>query len=56
MYPIVFFHLLATNIAIDKQVISTYRTYVPRDISGLAPRTHEEADIRIVFHLEDAVR
>ena len=29
---------------------------IVRDVSGLAPCTHEEADTRILLHLEDAVR
>ena len=47
----------ATN-ATAKQVMSTYHTDVlctqPRDVSGLAPCTYEEADTRILLHLEDA--
>ena len=57
------FSLLATSaatIATDKQVISTCHTAVlctqSRDVSGLAPCTHEEADTRILLHLEDVVK
>lgn len=43
-----------------KQVISTHHADVlcsqPRDTSGLAPCTHEEADSRMLLHLEDAVK
>ena len=39
----------AATIATDKQVVSTYHTDVP-------PCTHEEADTRILLHLEDAVK
>ncbi len=43
-----------------KQVISTHHAEVlctqTRDTSGLAPCTHEEADTRILLHLEDAVK
>ena len=44
----------------DKQVINTHNTDVlctnRQDVSGLAPCSHEEADTRILLHLEDAVR
>ena len=44
----------------DKQVITTHNTDVlctnRQDVSGLAPCSHEEADTRILLHLEDAVR
>ena len=57
------FSFLATSaatIATDKQVISTCHTGVlctqSRDVSGLAPCTHEEADTPILLHLEDAVK
>ena len=57
------FSFLATSaatIATDKQVISTCHTGMlctqSRDVSGLAPCTHEEADTRILLHLEDAVK
>ena len=58
------FSFLATTVVapIDysKQIISTHRTEVlcnqSRDVSGLAPCTHEEADTRIILHLEDAVK
>ena len=50
----------ASTIATDKQVISTCHTGVlctqSRDVSGLAPCTHEEADTRILLHLEDVVK
>ncbi len=55
------FAYLATRLAAmdtDKQVISTYHNDVlctqTRDLSGLAPCTHEEADTRILLHVEDA--
>ena len=57
------FSFLTTCIASiksDKQVISTLHLEVlcnlPKDISRLAPCTHEEADTRIILHLEDAVK
>ena len=57
------FSFLATSaatIAIDKQVISTCHTGVlctqSRGVSGQAPCTHEEADTRILHHLEDALK
>ena len=57
------FSFLATSaatIATDKQVISTCHTGMlctqSRDVSGLAPCTHEEVDTRILLHLEDAVK
>ena len=57
------FSFLATNaatIATDKRVISTCHTGVlctqSRDVSGLVPCTHEEADTRILLHLEYAVK
>ena len=50
----------AAIIATDKQVISTCHTGVlciqSRYVAGLAPCTHEEADTRILLHLEDAVK
>jgi hypothetical protein len=56
------FSFLATSVtalATDKQVISTHQSEVlctqPRDTSGIAPCTHEEADTRILLHLDDAV-
>ena len=49
-----------TGIDTGKQIISTHHAEVlctqSRDTSGLAPCTHEEADTRILLHLEDAVR
>ena len=57
------FSFLATCVtALDagKQIISTHHAEVlctqSRDTSGLAPCTHEEADTRILLHLEDAVK
>lgn len=59
------FSFLATSVtAIDtdseKQIISTHHAEVictqPREVSGLAPCTHEEADTRILLHVEDAVK
>mgnify|MGYP000079044939 FL=1 len=58
------FSFLATTVvaSIDcsKQIISIHRTEVlcnqSRDVSRLAPCTHEEADTRIIPHLEDAVK
>ena len=57
------FFFLATSVTdIDtaKQIICTHHAEVlctqPRDISGLAPCTHEEADTLIFLHLEDAVK
>ena len=57
-----FFFLARSVVGIDtnKQVITTHNTDVlcinRQDVSGLAPCTHEEADTRILLHLEDAVR
>jgi len=43
-----------------KQVISTHRSDVlcaqPRAVTGLSPCSHEEADTRILIHVEDAVK
>ena len=57
------FSFLATSLTAlntDKQIISTHHAEVlctqPRDTSGLAPCTHEEADTRIMLHLGDAVK
>ena len=57
------FSFLAMKIATketEKQIVSTHRTDVfctqPRDVAGLAPCTHEEADTRILLHVEDAVK
>ena len=58
------FSILARSVVgidTDKQVITTHTTLVcpginHQDVSGLAPCTHEEADICILLHLEDAVR
>ena len=56
------FLYLATTITSgesDKQIISTLKNEVrciqPRDVSDLAPCTHEEADTRIILHVHDAV-
>ena len=44
----------------NKEVISTYNSDVlsnhPRDLARLARCTHEEADTRIILHLEDGVK
>ena len=44
----------------NKDVISTYSSNVlsnhPRDLAKLALCTHEEAETRIILHLEDAVK
>ena len=44
----------------NKQIITTHHTGVlctqSRDVTGLAPCTHKEADTRILLHLEDAVQ
>ena len=57
------FNFLATRIATtdtDKQVITTHHKYVvctqARDVAGRAPCSHEEADTRMLIHVEDAVR
>ena len=57
------FSFLAMNIAAketEKQIVSTHRTNVfctqPRDVAGLAPCTHEEANTRMLLHMEDAVK
>lgn len=57
------FSFLSTQVSgidTNKQVIATCITEVlcnnHQDIAGLAPCTHEEADTRILLHLEDAVR
>ena len=57
------FSFLATSVTAldtDKEIISNHHAEVlctqPRDVSGLAPCTHEEADTRILLHLEDAVK
>ena len=57
------FSFLATRLAAqetDKQVISTLHKDVicthARDIAGLAPCTHEEADTRMLLHVEDAMK
>ena len=48
------------GIGTNKQVITTYNTGVLstncQDVSGLSSCTHEEADTRILLHLENAVR
>ena len=57
------FYFLATRVETtdaDKQVISTHHKDVvctqARDVAGLAPSSHEEADTRMLLHAEDAVR
>ncbi|MGH0147547.1 UNVERIFIED_CONTAM: hypothetical protein FKN15_012345 [Acipenser sinensis] len=57
------FSFLATNAAAmdtNKQVISTHHSGVlctqPRDVSGLAPCNHEEANTRLILQVEDAVK
>ena len=48
------------NIKSNKIFITTHKFNVlcinRQDVVGLAPCTHEEADTRIILHLEDAVR
>jgi len=55
-----FLATIAATIATDKQVIGICHTGVlctqSRDVSGVAPYTHEEADARILLHLEDALK
>ena len=50
----------AANVKTNKHIMITYHSDVPcinrQDVVGLSPRTHEEADTRIILHLEDAVR
>ena len=58
------FSLLETtvvaSIGCSKQIISIHRIEVlcniSRDVLGLAPCSREEADTRIILHLEDAVK
>lgn len=57
------FAFLSTRIATvetEKQIISTNHKDVlctqTRDVAGLAPCSHEEADTRILLHVQDAVR
>ena len=57
------FSFLATRLAAqetEKQVISALQKDVvcthTRDIAGLAPCTHEEADTRMLLHVEDATK
>ena len=49
-----------TSIKTSKQVITTHNSDVLcinyQDVKGLAPCIHEEADTRILLHLEDAVQ
>ena len=49
-----------TTLNTEKQLITTHHTEVLctqlRDVSGLSPCKHEEADTRILLHLEDAVK
>lgn len=55
-----FLSTMASRIVTNKQIITTHNTNVLctgcPDISGLEPCTHEEADTRILLHLEHAVR
>ncbi len=59
-----FLRMDENNTAIDtdseKQILSTHHAEVicshPREVSGLAPCTHEEADTRILLHVHDAVK
>ena len=57
------FSFLASNVAdidTNKHLITTHSTGVlcsnRQDVSDLAPCTHEEADTRILLHLQDAVQ
>ena len=57
------FSFLAMKIAAketEKQIVSTHRKDVictrPRDVAGLVRDTHEEADTRMLLHVEDAVK
>ena len=50
-----------SSLQVEKQVISTYGkqvlTTLPRnDISSLAPCSHEEADTRMLLHVQDALQ
>lgn len=51
---------LATSLRTDKQITSTLRTGVcfmkHPDTSGLVPCSQEEADTRIILHLQDALK
>ena len=48
-----------SNLQTDNQVITTIGEQVvcnfQRDVSGLAPCSHEEADTRIMLHVQDAI-
>ncbi|CAH3168150.1 unnamed protein product, partial [Porites evermanni] len=51
----------SSSLQVEKQVISTYGkqvlTTLPRnDISSLAPCSHEEADTRMLLHVQDALQ
>ncbi|KAK3703668.1 hypothetical protein QZH41_011790 [Actinostola sp. cb2023] len=49
-----------SNLDVQKQIITTYGDQVlctlPRDTSSLAPCSHEEADTRMMLHVQDAVQ
>ena len=51
---------IVASVDSSKQIISTHRSEVlcnqSRDLSRLSPCTHEEADTRIILHLEGAVK
>ncbi len=51
-------HLLSLDT--EKELVTTHHTEVLcnhlQDISGMSPCTHEEADTRIILHLEDVVK
>ncbi len=54
-----FLAMKVAGIDTTKQVLTTHQVDVLRtnrqDVSSLAPCTHEEADTRMLLHLEDAV-
>ena len=54
-----FLATMAATIQTEKQINSTLHKNVlcsqPRDVAGLAPRSHEEADTRMLLHVADAV-
>ena len=54
-----FLATMAATIQTEKQIISTLHKNVlcsqPRDVAGLAPCSHEEADTRMLLHVVDAV-
>ena len=51
---------IVASVDSSKQIISTHRSEVlcnqSRDLSRLSPCTHEEADTRVILHLEDALK